>query len=189
MKCKKCNKKNVSQANFCIKCGNKFTKSEQELAQKKGIINKLISIKEWYNNLLINRITSSKTYQIGSIVLVLALGIYYINVNGNSLKIMASDNYKVEYNTTNGYYYLYLKEDISNINLYSPKKVDNFYLNYYDSDNTLISTNNFNNINDIKVEIDTDNIYNYYTISTSNKEKDNNTVKLYVYKEVSEENE
>ena len=34
MKCIKCKKKNVSQANYCINCGYKFTEKDKEKSKK-----------------------------------------------------------------------------------------------------------------------------------------------------------
>ena len=34
MKCIKCKKNNVSQANYCIKCGYKFTTKDKERSKK-----------------------------------------------------------------------------------------------------------------------------------------------------------
>ena len=42
MRCKKCKKRNVIQANYCIKCGNRFSDIEKNNSKKRSILKELL---------------------------------------------------------------------------------------------------------------------------------------------------
>lgn len=173
MKCSKCGKRNVIQANYCIKCGNRFSKEDKLNA--KSLFKVIVNIKKWYANTPIKKITDSTIYKIGTIVIILLIGIFTMLLNGNYLKLLESNNYSYSYDEKINAYHLYLNEDESNINLYLPHKIDKFYVQSYDNDNNLISENIYDDVNDIKIVLDC----NYYVISYSKHKTKRNTIKIY----------
>ena len=179
MKCSKCGKRNVTQANYCIRCGNRFTNDERN--KSKSILRVIVNIKKWYANTPIKKITDSTFYKIGTILVNIINGIVCILLNGNYLKLMESDNYSYTYDNNIGAYRLYLNKDESNINLYLPHKVNKFYVNVYDKSDNVISKNVYDDINDIKVVLDEN---NYYEISCSKNKTKRNTIKVYIERQL-----
>ena len=178
MKCINCKKINVIQANYCIKCGHSFSDKEKEIANKKSLLKKVVDLKKWYSNTPIKKITDSTAYKIGTIIGTIIVGLIFIYLNGNYLKLEKSNNYTYTYDKDKNAYYLYLKENESNINLYLPHKTNKFYVKIYDKTNNLIKENEYTNINDIKIILD-DNENNYYEISYSKHKTKRNTIKVY----------
>ena len=176
MKCKKCNHKNVSQARYCFKCGNMFTKEEREKELNKSFVTKYKKIKEWYDKLTLSKITSHIAFKILTVLIVLFIGIYSVYKDGVKLKVIDGENYTYKYNSKLDEYYLYLNTEESNLNLYLPKKVDKFYVSYYNAKDELLNENTYDNLSDIKINVD--NVSNYYKVSLDETGKD--SIKLYV---------
>ena len=179
MKCKKCGFKNVTQAKYCYKCGNSFTKEEHNEAVSKSIITKITKLKDLYDTVTLSKITGSIYFKIATILLVLAIGIYSMFKNGSDFHVLDGDNYTYKYNEKLNEYYLYLDDRETSLNLYLPHEINTFYVTYYDKDNNLLEKNTYYNLDDIKVKVeDTD---NYYKISYEETENSQNTIKLYTY--------
>ena len=179
MKCKKCKKKNVRQAKFCYKCGNKFTKDEINEAMNKGLIVKILKLKDWYDTITLSKITGSIYYKIASILLVLGIGVFFIINNGSKFKIMDNNTYSYKYNSKYKEYYIYPKSDNLNLSLYLPHEVDNIYLKSYNNSNELLNTEEIKDISNMKIELNNNDIF-YYKLSLSKKENNKNTIKFYV---------
>ena len=182
MKCRKCKEINVSQANYCYKCKERFTKKEQENARNESIWYKIRKAKDWYDTLTISKITGSIWFQILSIIIVLIIGINFIYEKGSYLKIEDSSSYTYNYNAKEKEYYLYLKENEAKLNIYVPHQVENFTFKYFDEYNNILKEESINDINNIKVTIDNNNPKNYYKISVSDKDDAKNTIKFYVFR-------
>lgn len=163
MKCKKCGHNNVTQASFCFKCGNNFTKEEKELAIKKSFITKYNKLKEWYDKLTLSKITSHIVFKIVTVLIVLFIGVYSIYKDGTRLKVIDGEGYSYKYNNKLNEYYLYLDKEESSLNLYLPHYVNTYKVSYYDSNDKELESNNYDSLDDIVIKID--DVSNYYKIS------------------------
>lgn len=187
MRCKKCNQQNVNHANYCYFCGGVFSEEERKCAREKSVWYKLVQLKDRYDTITLSKITGSKAFQVGSIIGTILIGGYFIIQNGYQFKLKESDSYTYEYNINEKEYYVYLKNDEAQLNLYAPESVNQFYVRYYSEDNELLSENGYDNIEDVKVEVQNNNPRNYYKISYDKSENDINTIKIYTLKEASNE--
>ena len=172
MKCIKCKRKNVSQANYCINCGYKFT--EKDKAKNKKTFPAIIfKIKEIWDIITLSKLKDKWWYRIGSFILVIGLGVFMFIQNGINLKILKSDDYEISRIKNTNNYYLSSKNNETKLNIYLPHEVSNIYVDYYDAQGNEISKNKYNNINDITIIVDNNN--NYYSIYIDDK----NRVNLY----------
>ena len=175
MKCIKCKKKNVSQANYCIRCGYKFTKKDKENSEKSfpAIVFK---IKNIWDTITLSKLKDKWWFRIGSFIIVIGFGLFLFIQNGTSLKILKSDDYEISRIKNTNNYYLTSKNNETKLNMYLPHNVSNIYVDYYDSSGKKISNNKYSDINDITINVDNNN--NYYCIYID----DNNKVVLYTNK-------
>ena len=188
MKCSKCGCENLRKANFCKKCGHKFSNDDKELASKKGLIGVLNKIKNWYNFWTFKKVTDSIWFKILSVVVVLVIGFYFYFLNGDNLRIETGNNYNLNYNKNNHEYYVYLKQEsysdyaqndgLIEINLYIPKRNQEIYVQKYDENNKIVQEDTFKKENVIKVNANTKE-NGYYLISTNKDMTD--ALKVYVY--------
>ena len=172
MKCIKCKKKNVSQANYCIRCGYKFTKKDKERS-KKTFPAIIFKIKNIWDTITLSKLKDKWWFRIGTFILVIGVGVFMFIQNGMHLKILKSDDYEILRIKNTNNYYLNSKNSETKLNLYLPHDVSNIYVDYYDSSGKEISKNKYNDINDITIKVDNNN--NYYSIYID----DNNKVNLY----------
>lgn len=177
MKCKKCNYKNVSQARYCFKCGNLFTKEERDLAVKKSFVTKYNKVKEWYDKLTLSKITGHILFKILTVLVVLFIGVYGVYKDGNRFKVIDGEEYTYKYNNKLNEYYLYLNKEEINLNLYLPHNVNKFIVSYYDEKNNELEKNEYDNLSDIKIKIN--NVSNYYKITYDNSR---DYIKIYALK-------
>lgn len=176
MKCKKCGFRNKSQDNYCYKCGKKFSKEEQEKAKRKNIFYIANKIKGWYDTLTLSKLTGSLPWKIGTIVITLIVGIYYVVVNGYSFKIKEGDDYSFEYNKQKDVYYLYLDKEEVNVNVYAPHRVESVAIKKYDEKDNLVEEKEYDYTYFVKVSLDNRRRY-YYKIFYDNHEE----IKLYTF--------
>lgn len=176
MKCIKCKNKNPYQANYCYKCGNSFTEEERIKASNEGITGFLKKGRKLYDSLTLSTITSNIYFRIISIILVLAVGIYGIIVNGYHLKITDSSSYNYQYNKKLNEYYLYTKNDETKVNLYTLSSSDEIVVDYYTPSDDLISSTTHPVADAIlRANFISD---NYYILKINN-----DSIKVYIYKE------
>ena len=95
MKCQNCHKENMRKANYCKYCGNKFSQREKDDARQEGLSGALRSWSDWYEQTTFQKITGHPFFQVSSILIVLAAGIYLMLSHGTKLNILESDNYKI----------------------------------------------------------------------------------------------
>lgn len=179
MKCKKCNKNNVIQANYCTYCGNKFTKKEKEYYKEKGLLVRLIKIKDWYDTITLSKLTGSIYWKVGTILIVLLVGLYYLFLNGNQFKIIDSNDYTFEYNSKLKEYYVYTETEETNLLLYLPHQEDKIYINTYSYNDEKIGTKSLSTKEKMILTPSTKESY-YYNISLKKEEKSKNTIKVFV---------
>jgi len=179
MKCPKCNKKNITKANYCIKCNYEFTEEEQEKAYKKTIFGRLESLEEWYNHLTLSTITDHIAFKILTILIVLGIGLFYYFTRGIDTNILSSDSYEVYFNKDKKEYYLVTNDDVNEITLalYVPNRLKELDIEHYDINNKLIDSNKYDEESDLKFKS-----YNndYYIIKSVYKDKTDN-MKFYIY--------
>ena len=180
MKCPKCNKKNITKASYCINCKYKFTEEEQEKAYKKTIFGRLESLEEWYYHLTLATITDHIAFKILMVLIVLGLGLFYFFTRGIDTSILSSNSYEVYYNEKAKEYYLLTEDNIDEINLelYIPNRLEELYIEKYDTNNKLLESSKYDEESDIKFKS-----YNndYYIIKSIYKNKTDN-MKFYIYK-------
>ena len=180
MKCQKCHYKNIKRANYCIQCGNKFSKEEKEKAQKEGIVYKIKKIEDWYNKLTLKKWTEHKLVKIAIILGVLLLGLYNYFTN-NKLALLISDKYNIKYNVNTNDYYVYLNDkNLDNLgtialNMQIPSYAKNINLKKYNTNNAEIENINYQRNDNIVVEASTTK-EDYYIIDDGKT-----SLKVYVY--------
>lgn len=172
MKCIKCKKRNVSQANYCIKCGYRFTEKDKENS-KNSFPATVYKTKELWDILTLGKLKDKWWFRIISFLLVIGLGVIMFIQNGTHLKILKSDTYEISKMKNTNNYYLSSKNKETKLNLYLPHEVSNIYVDYYDVSGYEISKNQYSDINDITIIVDNNN--NYYNIYID----DNNKITLY----------
>lgn len=187
MRCQKCEYQNVNHANYCYNCGEEFTQEQRDRAREKSVWYKLAKIKDKYETITLSKITGSKAFQIGSIIGTILIGGYFIIQNGYQFQLKESDSYTYEYNTKEKEYYVYLKSDEAHLNLYAPENVKHFYVKYYSEENQILKEEEYQEIGDVKVEVQNTNPKNYYKISYDKNENSINTIKIYTLKEANNE--
>ena len=184
MNCSNCSLKNVSSANYCIKCGHKFTEEEKKKAYKKTFYYKLDNVEKWYHHLTLSTITGSIYYKIGSILVLLIVGIYLLLTVGVNTKILNSKDYKIFYNEDEKVYYLLVDNDKSevSVNLYKPNRLKELSLEHFNQDNELIENVDLNK--EIVLKTFNNDYYVFNSIYSDNKE-DKMIVMVYREKDLS----
>lgn len=181
MKCIKCLEKNISSANYCKTCGNKFLEEEQKAAKKWT----LVWFLEWLDKIKslwkFSFITDHILYKISSVIIVLGIGIYSIIVNGNKLKIKEDPSYQIQYNTKLSEYYLIVETDKTQLNLYIPKEINKINVGHLNKNNELLEEKKYNKDEKIILEANTTE-EDFYIIETQYEEDKKESLKIYIYK-------
>ena len=181
MKCIKCKTNNINKANYCKNCNYKFSEKEQKIAKRKTLIGKIEMIEDIYNICSFKVITDHILFKIATIIIVLSIGIYFLITNGSNLKLLESDNYKIQYNKKQTEYYLIGKNEEIHLDLYIPKKSKKIIVKHYDRNNNIIIENTYKKLDNIILETNDDN--DYYVIESIYKNNNLDQIKLYVYLE------
>lgn len=187
MKCKKCKSDNNYSYNYCKKCGNKFTKKEQNKAKRWTLVwflEKKDKIKSLWK---FSFITDHILFKIATVLIFLGIGIYSFFTNGINLKILGSDNYKIQYNTKLEEYYLLVNSDNTKLNLYVPEKTNKIIVKHLDNGDKIIDENSYNKGDEITLENNSSN--DYYTIKAEYSNKKSDTLKVFIYQEKEDINE
>lgn len=172
MKCKKCQNKNSYKAKYCYNCGTPFNEEDRKKAKKSGVVGILCAIKTVKDTLTAGNLKSSLIYRVGSILIVLAIGLAGIIENGTHLKVKESSEYTYQYKKDTNEYFLFTDQEETKLNLYSlnlEKIIVRFYIG-----TSLIEEKEIEDLNDVKLFSSEGN--SYYEIS-SNKD----TILLHVY--------
>lgn len=182
MKCSNCNYKNRVKATYCMECGYKFSKKEQESAYNKTLIGKYKQYKKWYNRFSLKLIFDSIPFKIVSILLILTIGLYYMYTNGINIKILNSDNYELVFNDRLQEYYLITNDELSEIpiNLYIPNRTKEITINHYDLEDNRIDKFKYDKKNDLILETFNN---DYYSINVEYSNGSSEILKLYIFNE------
>ncbi len=177
MKCVKCKKENITKANYCKTCGSQFSKEEQEKARKKTLVGKIERLEKAYNLCTLKAITGSTIFKVISLLIVLLIGLYFLFNFGNKVKLLESPEYKIEYNTKLKEYYLLVKNDEVDLNLFVPNKIDNLGVKIVNKNNQEISRTEYEKNDEIKLFANGE---DYYYLIDDNKVDD--ILKIFVYR-------
>lgn len=179
MKCSKCKCENIISANYCRKCGEKFSDEEKKIARRKTWVGKLELLEEARAWCTLEKITGHIVFKIVSLLAVILFGVYLWTSNSNHVKILESKHYKVQYNTKEKEYYLLVDEDKTNLSLYVPNTVSNLVVSEFDEDNVEVDSTKY--VNGEEVVLTINNSDEYYLLVAKNGEKDEK-MKIHVYR-------
>ncbi len=179
MECIRCKTKNVNKANYCKNCGYHFSKEEQKAAKKWTLVWFLECFDKAKSILNLSIITDHILFKIASIVVVLGIGFYSFFTNGNSLKLLESNDYKVQYNTELSEYYLLANKEKTNLNLYIPNRAQKLIVEHIDQNNQLIDTKEYAKEEEIVFSSDSNN--DYYILEAAYENNNFDKLKFYIY--------
>jgi len=179
MKCSKCKSKNIIEAKYCYKCGNSFTDKERKKSKLKTIPGLLEFIENVYKTFKLQVITDTIYFKIISLAIVIIGGIYLNYSYGFKFKILASDEYEVQYNKSKEEYYLITTKEETSLKLFNPKKSNSIIVKHLDKNNNLIEENEYDSESEIKL-IEYDDT-NYYLLNSGES-----SMKVYVFRGVEE---
>lgn len=182
MKCPKCNTKNSPKANYCMSCKRKFTEEEQEKAYNKTIFHFFDKLEDVYSKISLEFITDHILFKIGSLLLVLGIGIYFYFTKGINTTILDSNQYDIYKYKDSSEYYLVVKDDIdsTSLNLYIPNRAEKIIITEYDETGKNLKKINYKKKKELKL---TPSTKEYYTIQTTYSNHKKESIKFYIYKE------
>ena len=134
MKCSKCKTENTYKTGYCVNCGNRFTKEEQEAAYFRTFWGKVEKAEDRYNTVTFKKFLSSRPVQIAVILVILALGIFNIARNGSYFRVEKSSEYAVEYNRKLNTSYLNTALDAVDVSFYLPHAAENIVIKRLDAE-------------------------------------------------------
>lgn len=181
IKCTSCSTQNIEEAEFCRKCGKKFTKQEKEKKQKGLIVSILTFIDNVMDKITLDFIKESKIFRILILIVIIGFGIFNTARNGLNMKIQKSENYKVQYNNEQKEYYLISPAEQISLNLYVPSRSKKTTLKLYDENNEIINEVNIEKEKPVVVE-DTEK-ENYYVLEAEYGNNNMDRIKFFVYQE------
>ena len=186
MKCESCKKKNMRKANYCKKCGRKFTEEEKENAKKVGIdviLDAYTTVKDF---ITLEMFTNIKIVKVFFVLLVLAVGIYMVCTRGWNLRVVQGEDYIVKYNQEKDTYYVLFDYQFQeeppleevDVSVYVPNRIETLDLEYYDESNNLLETEEHAKEDRYTLTVNLKE-NNYYILSNHDKKEEK--VKIYVY--------
>ncbi len=138
MKCKKCNTVNLVKANYCVNCGNPFSRREKEKAEKLSAVNVLKTTDD-----INKKYKKAKSYITGSIItgntyvrlaLLIVPFVFTLLFGGGAgngkMKIAESDAYEIYYNTSTDEYFLTMENNTVDLQLYVPEDTQRIKVTY-----------------------------------------------------------
>ncbi len=192
MKCKKCCAKNINNANYCNSCGNKFTEQDRKKATRWTLVwflEKYDKIMSYIDLSFLGNYIKSKSlkilYKISSVLIVLAIGIYFLISRGINAKILEGEDYKVQYNTELEEYYLLSNKEETKLNLYIPNRAKGITVQLLDKENKIIEENDYEANSSITLDKNENENYYIFEIKYGNNNLDK--FKIYVYLNRAEE--
>ncbi len=164
MKCCKCKYDNRIKANYCYKCGYKFTEEEKNAAFNETSVGQLENIEDKISNL---DIRNHKWYKVLSVIVTLGIGLFYLFTYGFRFKILESPNYKIQYNKKVDEYYIITEESEVGIDLYAPGNDGKVKITLYNDDKEVLSSNTVSK--DKKVILTDNGPKDYYILENKDK--------------------
>lgn len=177
MKCIKCRTKNITKANYCKRCAYKFSEVEQKAARKKTFIGKIEILENAYNVCTLKKFTGHILFKIGSLLIVLIIGISFWVKDGINLKLLDSDNYDIYYNVNEKEYYLQTNNDKVLLNLYVPNRTEEIIITHYTETDEQIEEKKYSPKDEIILETMEK---EYYVLNINYLHDDKESFKFYV---------
>lgn len=180
MRCPKCNKKNITNSNYCINCKHKFSDEEKEKYYNKTFYHFIDVVSEWYERITFQTITDNIIFKIVSLLVVLVIGIYFWKLKGIDTRLLKSNDYSVYYNEKVDSYYLLIDDNVTStdIKLYKPNRLKELKIKRYDLDNKIINETIYDEESDlILTPFDND----YYVLESTYSNNKTSDLRLYLY--------
>ena len=134
MKCTKCESQLAYGDKYCNTCGEKIPLSSYGDDYKKTLWGKIDKVNDWYDTLLLKKITDSIIFKILLLVLILSWGLFDAYTDYTNIKLLESESYTIEYNKKLDEYYIYTPEEEVRLNLYIPGYTDSIGVKEYIGD-------------------------------------------------------
>lgn len=179
MKCQKCGEKNISSANYCIKCGNSFSDKKRREYRKKTVVGKLELMEKIYDTCKLKFITDSIAFKVISLIAVLLVGIYFLVNTSNDVKILTGNDYDVQYNSKDKEYYILVNDDEVNLKLYIPNRLKSLELDKMSGNNELLNETKYKEEDSLILNV---NDSEEYYLLKAFYGKDTQNLKIYVYR-------
>lgn len=179
MKCIKCQTENINNANYCQKCKYHFSEEEQKIAKRKTIPGKLEQLEKLYDTCTLKIITDHIIFKIISLLIVISFAITFSLNYGNSLKILESDLYQIQYNTKTKEYYLLIKKAETILSLYIPNQINKLTIKHIDQNNQQIKEIEYHENKKIVLSANEEN--DYYIVESQYKKGEKTTMKINIY--------
>lgn len=135
MNCEKCKTRLPYGAAYCGICGEKAPEGAYEDEYNDTIWSKIDSAKDRYDYFFLKKITGSMIFKILSMAVVLAYFLFTMYGNFMGIRLNESENYEIQYNKTAEEYYIYPKNELSNLDLYVPIGTDGITFTEVNGDN------------------------------------------------------
>ena len=180
MKCQKCKSENILRANFCSKCGKEFTDKEKKEAYNKTIFGKIAFIEKIKSIVTLNIITGNIFFKIGSLLIVLGIGLYFLFTFGINVKILDSKDYQTFFNKKSNEYYIIVDDnkDSIELNLYRPNRTKEMNVYTYDLEEKEKDKKEVAKDGDIILDANEE---DYYVIESTYSNNKQDKIKIYVY--------
>ena len=179
MKCIKCRTNNVHNANYCKKCAYKFSEEEQKAAEKWTFVGFLKFFEKVKKYVTFDFITGETWFKVGSIIVVLGIGICFAITNGFYLKIEESENYNGNYNRELNEHYLYSEKEETELNLYVPDRAIKLIVKHYDKGDKLLKEEEHDVTDNIVLDSNSDE--DYYILEAQYEKNNFDRLKLFIY--------
>lgn len=141
--CPKCKEVNIRVAEYCDNCGYHYDKKEMRKARYKGLVGIIYGLNDLYSLITFDFIKGKWWWRLGTIIVLLGTAFLGYYLKDSKLSIVNSENYKVEYNSTINTYMVNAKDDEVQLNLYIPKKTKKLKVEYYDSLDNVVASNEY----------------------------------------------
>ncbi|MDO4978881.1 MAG: hypothetical protein Q4E47_01850 [Candidatus Saccharibacteria bacterium] len=165
LKCAKCEFENRVTANYCYKCGKKFTKKEKEEAYEGTLTGKIDTADTFLNKL---DIRNHILFKIATVLVILASGFWYAIAYGLKFRILESNIYSIQYYEPAQEYYLLTDEDAIDVGLYIPGREQSVKVALVNQNNELISEKEISSEDSVRLN---SNIEGHYYILTHGDEQ------------------
>ena len=154
MQCRTCGTRNVYYARFCKACDAPFTQEERDGGYKATIWGKLEALEDWKDTLTLNKFFSSWPVRILTLLLIVAIGLFLRGREGNALRLLESDQYRIEANDSAGEYYLYTEEDEIGLRFRFPHEVSSLQLVSFDREGSAVLRQTFSPEEEVCIRVE-----------------------------------
>lgn len=132
MKCEKCNNQLHYGDKFCNTCGEKIPANFYEEDYKHTIWGFFDSLSEKWDKLFLKKITDHIIFKIVVVALILLGGFFEVYTDVSNIKLLKSDEYKIEYNKKEDEYYFRTDKEEVDLRAYIPRHADEILIKEFD---------------------------------------------------------